>query len=125
MILIKNQAPYSTFDAKCKPSHCIVKKIGKKAFDVQDQTGKMKRVCAEHMQFMYLTEYYLTAFPKKEIFGRTAKYINNPNLMPDLHKDLGETNNKQGDYSGKQNDQDNSNITTHNYNLHSRTVHRL
>ena len=36
---------------------------------------------------MYPVEYYLTALPQKEIFGRTAKYINHPNLMPDLYKD--------------------------------------
>ena len=45
--------------------------------------------------------------------------------MLDLNKDLRETNNKQADHSSKQNDPDNSNITTHNYNLHSRTAHQL
>ena len=125
MILIKNQAPHSTFDVKYKPCYHIVKKIGEEAFDVQDPTGKMKRVSAEHMQFMYPLEYYLTALPWKEIFGRTAEFINHPNLMPDLFKDLGETNNKQGDHSSKQNDPDNSDITTHIYNLLSRTAHRL
>ena len=45
--------------------------------------------------------------------------------MQDFYKDLGETNEKQGDHPSKQNDPDNSNNTTHNYNLCSRTVHRV
>ena len=49
LILIKNQTPHSTFDAKYKPSHHIVKKIGEKAFDMKDPTGKLK----EHLQNMY------------------------------------------------------------------------
>ena len=65
-------------------------KIGEKDFDVQDPTRKIKRVSAEYVQFMY----YLTAVPQKEIFGRTAKYINHPHLMPDMYKDVEETNDK-------------------------------
>ena len=37
---------------------------------------------------MYPVEHYLTALPQKEIFGRTARYINLPDLMPDLYKEL-------------------------------------
>ena len=33
-------------------------------------------------------EYYVTALPQIEMFGRTAKLINHPSLMPDLYKDL-------------------------------------
>ena len=43
LVLVKNQAPQSIFDAKYKPGYCIVKKIGDKAFDVQDPTGKIKK----------------------------------------------------------------------------------
>ena len=53
LILIKNQTPYSIAHVKYKPNYHIVKKIGKKAFDVQHPTGKIKRVSAEHVQFMY------------------------------------------------------------------------
>ena len=74
---------------------------------------------------MYPAEYYLTALPQKEIFGRTAKYINHPNLIPDLYKDSGETDKKQRDHSSMQNDSGHSDNTTHNYNLHSRAVHQL
>ena len=65
-----------------------MKKLGKKVFDVQDPTRKIKRVSAEHIQFMYPAEHYLIALMQKEIFGRTANYINHSNLMPDLYKDL-------------------------------------
>ena len=69
------------------------------------------------MNFMCPAEYYLTALPQKEIFGRTAKYITNADLMLDLYKDLEETNKKQGDHSSNLNDPGNSDNTTHNYNL--------
>ena len=102
LILIKNQAPQSAFDTKYKPSFCIVKKIREKAFYVQDPTGKIKTLSAEHIQFMYPAEHYLTALPQKEIFGRTAKYINHPNLMPDLYKDFEVTDldKRQADHTG-------------------------
>ena len=48
LILIKNQAPQSAFDAKYKPSYHIVKKKGDKALDMQDPTGKIKSVCRAH-----------------------------------------------------------------------------
>ena len=91
LVLIKNQAPHSTFDTKYKPGYCIVKKIREKAFDMQDHTRKINRVSAEHIQFIYPLEHYLTALPQKKIFGWTDKYINHPDLMPDLYKDLEET----------------------------------
>ena len=37
---------------------------------------------------MYPAEYYVTALPQVEMFGRTAKYLNHPSLMCDLYKDL-------------------------------------
>ena len=37
---------------------------------------------------MYPAEYYATALPEMEMFGRTAKFISHPVLMPDLYKDL-------------------------------------
>ena len=37
---------------------------------------------------MYPAEYYVTALPQMETFGRTTKFINHPGLMPDLYKDL-------------------------------------
>ena len=104
-----------------------MKKIGEKAFDMQDPTKKTKRVSAEHIQFMYPAEYYLTTLSQKEIFGRTAKYINHPDLMPDLYKDLEETelNKTEADHSGVQKDPTNPNNVIHYYNLHSRMAHRL
>ena len=40
LVLIKNQAPHSTFDVKYKPSYCIVKKIGRKLLACKTQPGK-------------------------------------------------------------------------------------
>ena len=37
---------------------------------------------------MYLAEYYVTALPQMEMFGRTPKFINHPSLMSDPNKDL-------------------------------------
>ena len=88
LVLIKNQTSQSQFNAKYKPSYQTIKKIGDKAFDVQDPTGKVKRVSAWHLQFMYPAEYYVTALPQKKMFERTAKFINHPNLIPNLYKDL-------------------------------------
>ena len=59
-MLIKNQTPQSTFNAKYKPSYQIIKKIGDRSFDVQDPSGKVKRVSARHLQFMYPAEYYMS-----------------------------------------------------------------
>ena len=58
---------------------------------------------------MYPAEHYLTALPQKETFGRTAKYINHPNLIPDFSKDLEvtELDKRQADHSGMQNDPNN------------------
>ena len=77
--------------------------------------------------FIYPVEHYLTALPQKEIHGRTAKYINHPDLMPDLYKDLEEkeVDKRQADHTGMQNDQDNPNNATHDYNLHSRMACKL
>ena len=55
---------------------------------MQDPIGKMKRVSARHLQFMYPAEYYVTALPQIEMFERTAKFINHPDLIPNLYKDL-------------------------------------
>ena len=87
-MLIKNQTPQSSFNTRYKSSYRIIKKIGDKSFDVQDVTSKVKRVSARHLQFMYPAEYYVSALPKMEMFGRTAKFINHPGLMLDLYKDL-------------------------------------
>ena len=87
-MLIKNQTPQSSFNAKYKPSYRIIKRISDKSFYMQYPTCKVKRVSAQHLQFMYPAEYYVTALPKVEMFVRTAKSINHPSVMPDLYKDL-------------------------------------
>ena len=76
---------------------------------------------------MYPAEHYLTALPQKKIFGRTTKYIDHHDLMPDLYKDLEmtELDRRQADYTGTQNDPNHPNNAAHDYNLHSRRVYRL
>ena len=83
---MKNQTPQSPFDARYKPSYRMIKRIGDKSFDMQGPTGKVKRVSAQHLQFMYLTEYYVTALHQMEMFGITTNFINGTGLMPDLYK---------------------------------------
>ena len=88
LVLTKNQTPQSPFDAVYKPSYLIIKKISDKSFDLQDPTGKVKRVSTRNLQFMYPAEYYVKELPQIKIFGRTAKFINHLSLMADLYKDL-------------------------------------
>ena len=79
LVLIKNQTPQSPFNARYRPSYRIIKKIGDKSFDVQDSTGKVKRVSARHLQFMSPAEYYVTALPKMEMFwGELLNSITTP-----------------------------------------------
>ena len=87
LVMIKNQTIQSPFDARYKPSYGIIKKIGDKSFNIQDPTGKVKEVSARHLQFMYPAEYYVKALAQIEIYGRTAKFIKHPGLMPDPYKD--------------------------------------
>ena len=76
---------------------------------------------------MYPAEHYLTALPQKEIFGRNDKYINHPDLMPYLYKDLEmtEIDRRQAEHTGTQNDPSHSGNATHDYNLCSRVPCRL
>ena len=46
LVLIKNQTLQSPFDTKYKLSYRIIQRIVNKSFDVQDPTGKVKRVSA-------------------------------------------------------------------------------
>ena len=78
LMLIKNQTPHSPFNSKYNPSYQIIKKIGDRSFNVQDPTGKVKRVSARQLQFMYPAKYYVTALPQVEMFWRTVKFINHP-----------------------------------------------
>ena len=48
---------------------------------MQDPMGKVKGVSAQHLQFMYLAECYVTTLPQIEMFGRTTIFINHPGLM--------------------------------------------
>ena len=88
IVLIKNQTQQSPFDARYKPSYRIIKRNDVKSSDVQGPAGKVKRVSAWYLQFMYLAEYYVTALPQMEMFRKTAEVIKHPGLLPNLYKDL-------------------------------------
>ena len=90
MVLLRNQTPKDTFDSKYKPSFRIWKKISDKAFYVQDNLGKIKRVSIQHLQVLHPTEKVLTKPPYIYSFGWATKYINHPNLMPDLSNTIKE-----------------------------------
>ena len=85
MVLMKNHSPKDAFDSKYKPSFRICKKISDKAFDVQDSAGKVRQVSIQHLQLLYSTEHMLTNLLDITLFGHTTKYLNHPNLMPDLN----------------------------------------
>ena len=97
---------------------------------MQDPTGKVKKVYAWHLQFMYLAEYYVTALPQIEMFRRTAKFVNHPSLMPHLCKDLNDDNHSAVDKqtvstkSTKHVATSHPQSTPHSYNLqpHDRNV---
>ena len=120
LVLIKNQTPQSPFNAKYKPSYQIIKKIGDKSFNEQDSAGKVKRVLARHLQLMYPAEYYVTSLPQMEMLRTTAKFINHPNLIPDLYKDLDDDRHKAVDkqtMSTRHVATSNPQLTSYGYNL--------
>ena len=84
MVLFRNHAPKDTFDSKYKPSVQICKKISDKAFDVQDNLGKIKRVSFQLLQLLHPTEQVLANLQDINSFRWAMKHINHPNLMPDL-----------------------------------------
>ena len=76
--------PKDTFDSKYKPSFQFCKKISDKAFEVQDNLGKVKQVLIQHLQLLHPTEHMLTNIQDINSIGHTMKYINHLDLMPDL-----------------------------------------
>ena len=84
MALVRNHTPKDTLYLKYKPSFRICKKILDKAFDVQDSAGKVRQVSIQHLQLLYPMEHPLINLPDTTSFGHTTRYINHPNLMPDL-----------------------------------------
>ena len=69
MVLLRNHTPKDTFNSKYKPSFRICKKISDKAFDVQDNLGKIKRVSIQHLQLLHPTEHMLTNLLDINSFG--------------------------------------------------------
>ena len=69
MVPLRNHTPKDTFDSKCKPSFRIYKKTSDKAFDVQDNLDKIKRVSIQHLQLLHPTEHMLTNLLDISSFG--------------------------------------------------------
>ena len=62
----------------------ICKKNSDKAFDVQDNLGKIKIVSTQHLQLPHPVEHVVINLPNINSFGSVMKYINHLSLMPDL-----------------------------------------
>ena len=75
----------NAFDTKNKPTFRICKWISDKAFDVHDSAGKVKWVSIQLLKLLHPTEHVLRWLPYITSFGWLMKYINHPNLMPNLH----------------------------------------
>ena len=69
MVLLQNHAPINTSNTKDKPSFRIWKWISDKAFDVQDNAGKVRCVSIQHLQLFHPTEHVLTHQPDITSFG--------------------------------------------------------
>ena len=69
MVVSRNHTPKDTFKSKYKPSLRICKKDSDKAFEVQDNLGKIKRVSIQHVQLLHPTEDALANLPDINSFG--------------------------------------------------------
>ena len=85
MVLLKNHTLTKGFDVKYKTSYRICKWLLDKAFDIQDNTGKVRCVSIQHLQLLHSTDQLLTLLPDMTSFGQITKYSNHPNLMTNLH----------------------------------------
>ena len=63
----------------------MCKWMSNKAFDGHDSAGKLRHVSLQHLQLLHLAEHVLIHLPEMTSFGRIMRYINQPNLIPNLH----------------------------------------
>ena len=102
IVLLKNHVPTNMFDIKSKASFRICNWISDKDFEVQDSAGKFGCLSIQHLQLLYLAERILIHLPDMNSFGRTMKYTNDPNLMPNLHIPVNAQNKQiNGKHPGK------------------------
>ena len=85
MALLKNHTPTLGCDVIYKPSYIICKQLSDKAFDVQDNTGRVRQVSSQHLQLLYMSDQVLIHLPDITTFWWTTKYINQPKIIPNLH----------------------------------------
>ena len=75
----------TAFDVKYKPSYRICKWLSNKAFNIQDNTGKVRHTSIQHLQLLHLNDQVPIQLRDMTMFGQTTKYINYPKAMPNLH----------------------------------------
>ena len=88
MVLLNNHTPTDAFNTKYKPNFRICKRISDKVFGIQGIAVKIRWVCIQHLQLLYPMEHILTHLSHRTSFGQTMKYINHPNLLPNLHTSM-------------------------------------
>ena len=66
-------------------SYLIYKWLSDKAFDIQDNFGKVRCTYIWQWQLLYPANQILTQLPDMTSFEHMTKYINHPSLMPYLH----------------------------------------
>ena len=77
LVLLKNRNS-SALQTKYLPNYRIVKKVGDRAVDLQDNFGNIHQAHIDDIQTMYPVNFFLSYLPPTNLFGRTAKYINDP-----------------------------------------------
>ena len=68
----------SALQTRYLPNYRIVKKVGDQAVDLQDNFGNICQAHIDDIQTMYPVNFFLSYLPPTNLFGRTAKYINDP-----------------------------------------------
>ena len=74
----------NSYDTKYKPSFRICEQISDKVFDVQDSTGKVRHMCVQYLQLLHPTQHVLTHLSDLTSLGWMMRYLNYPNLIPNL-----------------------------------------
>ena len=73
MALLRNLTPKDTSASKYQPMFWIFKKIWEKAFEAQDNLGKVKWVSIQHLQLLHPAEHMLTNLPDINYFLDVAQ----------------------------------------------------
>ena len=80
LVLLKN-CNTSSLQTKYIPNYRIIKLIGDRAVNLHYNFGNIKRAHISDIQTMYPAEYFLSHLPPTSLFGRPAKYVNDPHTF--------------------------------------------